>query len=64
MLICIGSESNQPNSQKIAIKCKDTNLLRISCAVKCCMMEEQLQEVSVCAFLVLCCFQVSAAGYC
>lgn len=52
MLICIGSESNQPSSQKITLKCKDTNLFRISCAVKCWMMEEQLWEVPLYAFLV------------
>lgn len=62
MLIC--SESNQPNSQKITVKCKDTNLLRIFCAMKCCMMEEQLWEVPLYAFLVLYCFQVSATACC
>lgn len=61
MLIC--SESNQPNSQKITIKCKDTNLLRISGAVKCEVMEEQLWEVALYAFVVLYCFQVFATGY-
>lgn len=62
MLTC--SESKQLNSQKITIKCKDTNLLRISGAVKCWMMEEQLWEVPLYAFLVLYCFQVFATGYC
>lgn len=57
MLIC--SESNQPNSQKITTKCKDTNLLSIPGALKCWMMEEQLWEVPLYVFLVLYCFQVS-----